>query len=233
MQDEPRALTLDLDDTLWPVAPVIERAEQALHAWLLEHAPATAARFPVDAMQRWRADIGRLQPALVHDLTALRRLSISRALAACGDDPALADAAFDVFIAERHRVDFYDDVLPALERLARRYPMLALSNGNADVGLVGLGRLFVGRVGAREAGVAKPDPRIFAAACEVLGRPPAQVLHVGDDWQLDVLGARQAGLHSAWVHRGAPAPVDDGPAPTWGVHLRVRDLAALADALGA
>ncbi len=230
MVDEPLALTLDLDDTLWPVAPAIERAEAALHAWLLVHAPATAQRFPVDEMRRGRAETGRLRPELVHDLTTLRRLSITHALQASGDDPALADAAFEVYMDARHQVDFYEDALPALERLARRYPLLALSNGNADVGRLGLGRLFVGRVGAREAGVAKPDVRIFQAACRALGLAPGQVLHVGDDWALDVQGARQAGLHSAWVHRGAVAPqAQDPPA---GVHLRVHDLAALADALG-
>mgnify|MGYP003353772201 CR=1 FL=1 len=34
----PRALTLDLDDTLWPVWPAIERAEAVLHDWLKAHA---------------------------------------------------------------------------------------------------------------------------------------------------------------------------------------------------
>lgn len=232
--ETPRALTLDLDDTLWPVAPVIERAEQRLHEWLLAHAPLTAARFSIDAMRRWRAEVGRLEPGLAHDLTAQRRLSIERALTHCGEDPALADAAFDFFMAERHRVELYDDVLPALERLARRYPLLALSNGNADVSRLEVGKCFVGRVAAREAGVAKPDRRIFHVACEALALAPGQVLHVGDDWQLDVLGARAAGLHSAWVHRDAVRPAADTvPLPGSGLHLEVRDLAALADALGA
>ena len=38
-----RALTLDLDDTLWPVWPIIDRAEQVLHDWLASNAPLTAA----------------------------------------------------------------------------------------------------------------------------------------------------------------------------------------------
>ena len=229
-----RALTLDLDDTLWPVAPVIERAEQRLHEWLLAHAPLTAARFSIEAMRRWRAEVGRSEPGLAHDLTAQRRLSIERALAHCGEDPALTDEAFEFFMVERHRVELYEDVLPALERLARRYPLLALSNGNADVARLDVGKCFVGRVAAREVGAAKPDARIFQAACQALALAPGQVLHVGDDWHLDVLGARAAGLHSAWVHRDAVRPADDtGLAVGSGLHLEVRDLAALADALGA
>lgn len=233
MDATPQALTLDLDDTLWPVAPVIERAEAQLHAWLQVHAPCTASRFPIDVMRRWRMEIGQAEPALVHDLTALRRLSIERALVHCGEDPVLAGPAFDVFMAERHRVDFYEDALPALERLARRYPILALSNGNAEVDRMGLGGLFVGRLGAREAGVGKPDVRIFHAGCRLLARAPAEVLHIGDDWHLDVQGARDAGLHSAWVHRGALRPATARVDAPVGMHLEVHDLAALADALGA
>ena len=40
-----KAITLDLDDTLWPIWPTIERAEKALHDWLSEHAPMTCALF--------------------------------------------------------------------------------------------------------------------------------------------------------------------------------------------
>ncbi|MDB5930798.1 MAG: HAD-superfamily hydrolase subfamily variant 3, partial [Polaromonas sp.] len=34
-----KAVTLDLDDTLWPIWPTIERAEKALNGWLAAHAP--------------------------------------------------------------------------------------------------------------------------------------------------------------------------------------------------
>eukprot|EP01036_Dinobryon_divergens_P044714 gene44713-59679_t len=40
-----RAITLDLDDTLWPIWPTIGRAELALSAWLQQHAPTTASVF--------------------------------------------------------------------------------------------------------------------------------------------------------------------------------------------
>jgi putative hydrolase of the HAD superfamily len=49
--------------------------------------------------------------------------------------------------------------------------------------------------------VAKPDGRIFAAAARRLGLAPAQVLHVGDDAALDVLGALGAGMQAVWVNR--------------------------------
>jgi putative hydrolase of the HAD superfamily len=107
-----------------------------------------------------------------------------------------------VFFAERQRVELFDDVLPALERLAARWPVVALSNGNADVHRVpGLGRWFHAAVSARELGLGKPAPAVFAEACRRAGADPAHTLHIGDDAALDVDGALDAGLQAAWVRR--------------------------------
>lgn len=226
-----RALTLDLDDTLWPIWPTIERAEAVLHDWLAHHAPRVTARFDRAAMRAVREAVSQDWPDRAHDLSALREESIRRLLAASGESEALARPAFEVFLAERQRVDFYADTLPALERLAARWPLFALSNGNADLGRVGLGHWFQGGLAAREFGVGKPDARIFAAACERLACAPGEVLHVGDDLHHDVRGALDAGLQAAWVRRAPDVDVAgeaDEPRCWQG-----RDLLALADRLGA
>ena len=48
------AITLDLDDTLWPFAPIGMRVEQVLHDWLATHCPRTAERFPAPRMRDLR-----------------------------------------------------------------------------------------------------------------------------------------------------------------------------------
>lgn len=225
------ALTLDLDDTLWPVWPTIVRAERLLHEWLQAHAPATARRHDPAGLRALRDRVGLEHPEKQHDLTWLRLESLRRALQDCGDDPALAVPAFDRFFDARHDVELFDDVRPALERLAARFPLVALTNGNADLGRIGLAPLFRGVIAARSFGVGKPDARIFAAACELAGAPAAQVLHVGDDLVMDVEGALRAGLQAAWVLRPSIHP--EPPEPPAGVHHVVAELGALADALGA
>jgi putative hydrolase of the HAD superfamily len=231
-----RAITLDLDDTVWPFAPIGARIEQVLDDWLHIHSPRTAERFPIAAMRTLREQVFDAHPHLLHDMSALRRLTLERAFVESDTDPeriqALTDAAYDVFYAERNRVQCYPDALDALARISAKVPVAALSNGNADLVAIGLDHHFAFQLGSREHGAAKPDPSIFHAACARLGCAPEEVLHVGDHIEADVLGAARAGLRTAWVHR------DDAHHPHWPhddmqPDLIVPDLAALADHLDA
>jgi putative hydrolase of the HAD superfamily len=223
------AITLDLDDTLWPFAPIGERIERVLDAWMREHSPATAVRFPAAEMRALRNRVCVENPHLVHDLGALRRLTLERALAESGGDPALADAAYEAFYEARNQVECYPDAIAALERIAARVPVAALTNGNADLARIGLDHHFRFALGAREHGAAKPEAGIFLAACTRLGCAPAHVLHVGDDVELDVLGAARAGLRSCWINRGGL----DWPHADAQPDLHFDSLAALADWLDA
>lgn len=224
-----RAITLDLDDTLWPIAPVVLRAETVLGQWLRRHAPRTAERFPLEAMRALRDEVAREHPQLAHDFTRQRMIALERMLEAAGDDVALAQPAFDAFFAARCEVVHYDDTVDALDRLAARVPLAALSNGNADLVRIGLMDRFAFQLGAREHGAAKPDPSIFHAACARLDVPPAQVLHVGDDIEMDVVGAHRAGLRSCWINREGRT----WPHAALRPDLEFTDLAALADWLDA
>ena len=223
------ALTLDLDDTLWPVRPPLVAAEKTLADWLAAHAPATARGMVPGAMLALRAQVAAEHPQWAHDLSAIRLETIRRALQRHGDDPNLAEAAFDAFFETRHQVTLYDDVLPALERLAGRYRLIAVSNGNAEIARVGLGRFFAGSVSARSHGVAKPDASIFIAACAAASARPHEVLHLGDDPALDIDGALAAGLHAGWISRPDGAHPD---APLRPRAHRFNDLLEVAAALG-
>ena len=225
-----RALTLDLDDTLWPVWPALERADRDVHDWLRAHHPTVADAWPIPAMRELRARIAAERTDLAHDFTTQRHLTMRYAFAACGIDEAPVDALWEVYFSARNAVDLYEDSLPALRRIAGRWPVAALTNGNADLDRVGIAAHFRHHVSAREVGVPKPDPAIFRAAVERLGAAPHEVLHVGDDPALDVAGARAAGLRVAWINRrGEPWPDALGAPP----ELDLPDLAALADWLDA
>jgi FMN hydrolase / 5-amino-6-(5-phospho-D-ribitylamino)uracil phosphatase len=222
----PRVISLDLDDTLWPVAPVIAAAEAALLSWLREHHPRAVHGATIDSMRNLRAGVAERFPQKGHDLTFLRRQALAEMFAAAGyrGGGAAAEDAFEIFLSERNRVEFYADVRPALERLRAKYRLFALSNGNADLERCGIAELFDGHITASAAGAAKPDARIFSHLLRTAGVPPSEVLHVGDDPLADVVGATQAGMQAIWINRDAR---------TWPEHFAppARTVTTLADIL--
>jgi HAD superfamily hydrolase (TIGR01509 family) len=224
-----KAISLDLDDTLWPVWPVIEKAEKALEIWLSARAPITAAMFSNPATRaEIREHVSRTQPELKHNMSAMRREAIRVTLYRSGENPLLAEEAFDVFFAERNRVTLFEDALHALHFLSERFPVVALSNGNADIRRVGINRYFKAHITAQEFGVGKPDPRIFHAAAGAVDTMPANVLHIGDDASLDVLGGLNAGMQTVWLNR-ADDPWKHSETP----HITVTSLTALCEAMAA
>ena len=90
--------------------------------------------------------------------------------------------------------------LAALKRLGLRQVVVSNSNGTARAKLerLGLASAFEFVLDSHELGVEKPDPAIFKLALGRLGVPADAVLHVGDFFHIDVVGARAAGLH-AWL----------------------------------
>jgi FMN hydrolase / 5-amino-6-(5-phospho-D-ribitylamino)uracil phosphatase len=219
-----RAISLDLDDTLWPIAPTIQRAEQALHQWLSERLPHIASDWSMERLRAHRDAVALAHPHLAHDFTAQRKLSLASAIGEHSERDALVEGAFEVFYSARNSVDLYADADAALRRLHARLPLISLSNGNADLQRIGLAHLFHSRISARDVGAAKPEPGIFQAACAALKLPAHAIAHVGDDPVMDVIGARQAGMFAVWLNR-------DGRSWSQAVQpdLEIRNLAELCD----
>jgi putative hydrolase of the HAD superfamily len=199
----PTVLSFDLDDTLWPVGPVIAAAESAMLSWLRAHYPSTVSGHDIESLRALRAGVSERFPERGHDLTFLRHRALKDLFAAAELEERLADEALEVFFAARNRVEFYGDVRPSLIRLRSRYRLFALSNGNADLQRCGIADLFSGHVTASAAGAAKPDARIFAHLLEMAGVEAHQVMHIGDDPLADVVGAAQAGMQAVWLNRDA------------------------------
>ncbi len=220
---------LDLDDTLWALPPVLERAERLFHGWLQRHYPRVTQRHSVESLRDLRAQVAEQLPGSRHDLGALRRETYRRLAAEAGYPESLVEDGFRVFQQLRNEVSLYADVEPALSRLARAHRLVALTNGNADLAAIGLDGFFARVFTAAEIGIAKPEPEIFAVVCASMGVAPVEVVHAGNDPEHDIVAAKRAGLTAVWVNRtGDPWP---GEAP--GPDAEVRDLGALATLVGA
>lgn len=110
---------------------------------------------------------------------------------------------------------------PLLERLSGRYRLAILSNWplaltiDRFVEAAGWDRWLSSVVVSERVGTIKPHPEIFGVAARALDAEPSSLLHVGDDWAADVVGAKQAGWRAAYLHTldGAsplPASSPDG-----------------------
>lgn len=196
-----KAVLFDLDDTLWPIVPVIIRAETVLYEWLLAHAPTVAQQCSIDSLRERRGELMAANPRFQVDLWSLRHAALTEAFIAGGEDAAKVDLAMAVFSQARNAVTPYDDVVPALQRLSGHVAIGSISNGFADLAAIGLAHHFKVSLAAHQHGSAKPDPAIFHAACDALQAKPAEAVYVGDDPLLDVEGAQKAGLRAVWINR--------------------------------
>ena len=227
MQDI-RTITLDLDDTLWAIHPVIVRAEKALYAWLQEHYPRITERFSPEELLHMRENIATENSGKSHDFTFLRRKVLGKVSAVAGYGEAPVDGAMALFSAYRNDVEVFPEVRPALSALGEKYCVIAVTNGNANLDTIGIRDLFDDVVSASMAGAAKPDREIFDVAVRTGGAQSHETLHVGDHPEADVVGAINAGLRSVWVNRHG----DD-----WPDHLQrpdgiVKDIGDLLALLG-
>jgi 2-haloalkanoic acid dehalogenase type II len=223
-----RAICFDLDNTFWDVEPVIARAEAAMYDFLARQYPRVTAAMTVEMLRKARQETARAHPQMAHDFTFLRRQTLAEHAREFGYAEAMADEAFEAFIQVRNEVELFEDVVPGLERLKQRFRLFTASNGNADLQRIGLAHYFERSLCAREVGALKPDPVLFHKVIEGTGLEPQQVVYVGDDPALDVVGARAAGMLPVWINRsGQPWPEQYGPR----VHT-VRTLHELVTLLG-
>ena len=223
-----RTITLDLDDTLWDLHPVIRRAEETLYAWLGEHYPRITEQFEPDDLRQVRARVFTEHADRAHDLTFLRHTVLMEVATAAGYREFLVDEAFAVFDEVRNDVEIFPEAVPALLALKERFTLIALTNGNADLEKIGISDLFDGHVNAAMAGAAKPARPIFDAAVEAGGAGAERTLHVGDHPFYDVHGAREAGLRTVWVNRSGDEWPDEYAPPD----VEVQHVGELAGILG-
>jgi len=195
-----RCITFDLDDTLWECFPVIIRAEQVFYKWLESNYPTIAKDFDVESLMLHRRQAFSAFPQMVHDFTWLRKIWLRNLVADYGCDTDKVDEGFDVFLKARNAVTLFDGVELLLERVKSHYRCGSITNGNADITMVGIDSYFDFEITAARAGAAKPDPIVFNAAVQASGVPPENILHIGDDPERDVRGASRLGIHTAWIN---------------------------------
>ena len=197
------AITFDLDDTLYDNGPAIARAEQ----WMLGHLRSEYLATAMLDKPRWLALKRQLllsRPELRDDVSLARLHGIREALVQGGMPPSQAaqeaETVFAGFLAERSKIAVSDETHALLARLAGRYPLAVITNGNLDLVQAGLADYFTLVCKAGAGARMKPAPDMFMQVQAALGLAPGRILHVGDHPETDVLGARLHGFRAAWLN---------------------------------
>jgi len=156
---------------------------------------------PLPAPQAREVMRGRLHtqpaisPAVVHDICGALGIPV---------DPA-------PFQGPAAPLTLFPGVLLALRELAELAPVVTLSNVtcvdvDTDRMTAQLAPYVSGHFPSCRIGFAKPDPAAFHTVAAHYQMEPARMLHIGDDWVCDVVGAIGAGVRAVWISRGRPVP---------------------------
>lgn len=219
-----QAVSFDLDDTLWHCAPAIARADAALFQWFQAYTPRIVSAHTPDSILHYQAGVRQNYPELRRCVSSLRLAGLRDLLVEFGYPATMAEEAFDVFYRARSEVELYEDALDVLAGLKSRYRLAAITNGNADLDLIGIAPYFDVILAANMTSAPKPEPDMFHACLNFLELPSQALLHVGDNPVTDVLGARNAGVQSLWFNQYNDQWPDHLPLP----HFQVQTLSDIS-----
>jgi len=197
-----RLLSLDAGNT---IVFLDHRACADLAASALARVVDERAIERAEGIAKKRLDRKQLLPPLPdHDITPAWGAFMATVvqIATEVDDARAAECA-RVMWAEHRRFNLWrkvpDGLVAAVGELrARGVPVVVVSNSEGQLQALfdnlGLGGAFDFVIDSHHVGVEKPDPRIFAPVLARFGVQAGDVLHLGDTWATDVVGARAAGL---------------------------------------
>jgi len=205
-----QVISFDLDDTLYFNEEVIKKAERHQFDTVCSLVPA-AKEHGIEFWLRLKWQIAKQQPELRHDVTEWRKAVIKSGLSHFGLTGAELSAGINLvyneFYAARSNFEVPQQSFGVLSKLSKKYPLVAVTNGNADIERLGLSQYFVGYYRAGENNTrSKPHPDLLELAAKQLDVPLQHILHIGDNPETDVKAAINAGCQSLWFNTKPSIP---------------------------
>ncbi len=204
-----KCITFDLDDTLWACEPVLKMAEKKCYAWFKRYYPKITKNYSEQQLFESRQQYMHTHPEQVFNLTQIRLDWLAQIADEFSYPSQMVQDAFHIFWLARNQVTLFEGVLESLEQLSANFSLGVISNGNADVDQIGIGKYFDFSVNVIDAGFAKPAPEIFHHALKLANCAAEETIHIGDNPKCDVLGALNAGLYAIWYNPEQNAWLED------------------------
>lgn len=198
-----KAISFDLDDTLYDNHPIIKKAEDDILAYLNQQYPELAQLTQAQWVS-YKNLIAKELPQLMDDVSLWRIKTLTRIMIIYGITPfkaiLYAQQAFDQFITLRSAFTVPDKSIQLLEKLAKSHPVIAITNGNVDECKIQLDDKFQFVLKAGNGFKAKPQGDLFIEAARRLNIEVSDILHVGDHLISDVYGAQNNGAQAVWFN---------------------------------
>lgn len=200
-----RAISFDGDGTLWDFEQVMRHSLQCVLEELGRVDPTIASLLSIDKMKSIRNSVAEELKGKVTNLEVVRLEAFRRTLQDIGkSNDALALHLNETYLKHRFEdIKLFDDVIPTLQELKKKFKRGLLSNGNSYPERCGLEGIFKFVVFSQDYGIEKPAPDIFNIALKKAGCSRLQLLHVGDSLTNDAKGATNAGITSVWLNRNS------------------------------
>ena len=200
-----KCITFDLDDTLWSIKPVISKADIRFHEWLKINYPIIYQNFSIEQMREFVKKTSYDNPSIKHDLTKVRIQAYNNLKNIYKLEDAMPENAFQYFMKYRNKVTLFDNVEKVLNILKNKYLIGTITNGNASLETIGIKNYFDFEVKASEVGHMKPRKEIFEAVMGIAKCKPSEIIHVGDSYEKDIIGAISVNMNYIWInHNNEP-----------------------------
>lgn len=203
MSEKIKAITFDLDDTFWDVKPVLINAEMKTRKFIedkigkLEWGSWEEFKLIREKLiiedASYEFDVGKLRKKLLL-MKIQERISDEKTA------NELSESAFQLFFQERNKVEFFPSVLDEIEKLSQIYKLGCLTNGNANIEIIGISKFFKFNISSKDVSANKPSENHFHKAIELLGVSKEELLHIGDHKINDMHGAISYGVQALWFN---------------------------------
>lgn len=198
-----KAISFDLDDTLYDNHPIIEKAEIDIISYLNNNFSELSQLTRKQWLLYRDLEIKHF-PALAHDVSLARQQTLTRVMTIYGIPQFKAveysKQVFKEFLKLRSDFVVPQQSMQLLEKLAQSYPVIAITNGNVDQQKIQLDDKFKFILKAENGFKAKPQGDLFIEAARRLKIEVSDILHIGDHLISDVYGAQNNGAQAVWFN---------------------------------
>ncbi|NLK84641.1 MAG: HAD-IA family hydrolase [Aeromonadales bacterium] len=202
-----KVLSFDLDNTIYDCQSVLEKAQKWFTDYLCQRYGLGGKCLEYEFWSDVKSHCLHENMSLENDVTELRVVSLVKAFellkmplkGGIGEARELVN----LFIEHRSLGIVADNVYNMLEKLGRKYPLVAVSNGNLDITRIRVEKYFDYDLRPQiDKFNRKPSSDLFHECASLKDVSPEEILHIGDDPYTDVMGAVFANCKTVWLHLG-------------------------------